>query len=80
MSATTILLPDEVKRIAEDRAAAAGYADTSSYVQALILADAAEPVDAALEAHLLRAMDTPARPMTPADWDEKRKALNEAKP
>jgi len=35
------------------------------------------PVSEELEAELLRALRTPAREMTPSDWDEKRRRLCE---
>ena len=75
MSTATIQLPTEIERLAVARAAAAGHANVSEYVRALILADAAEPISSALESHLLAALETPARTMTPADWNEKRRAL-----
>ena len=46
-------------------------------MQSLILADAAEPIDSALEAHLLRALEEPAVEMTAADWDAKRQRLSD---
>ena len=72
---STISIPEDIKQLAEARAASQGFSGANEYVQSLILADAAEPIDAALEAHLLRALEEPAIEMTAADWDAKRQRL-----
>ena len=77
MAITTIRLPDDVKRIADDRAAESGYTDASAYVRALILADADQPISAELEEHLLRARKTPAIEVTPEFREEKYRKLDE---
>ena len=58
MAIVMIQLPDEIKRIVEDRAAESGYADLSEYVRALILADVDQPITLKLEAQLVRARQT----------------------
>jgi hypothetical protein len=75
MGNSTITLPDHVKQLAEARAAMGGFAGANEYVEALILSDAAEPIGARLEAHLLRAMESPGKQLTPADWDANRARL-----
>ena len=72
----SIAIPEEIKRLADTRAAAAGYASVGDYVGALILADAGEPVSPELEAHLLASLDTTARQVTAEFWDRKRAQLS----
>jgi hypothetical protein len=69
-------LSEHVKNIANARAAAAGYANVFQYIDALILADAGEPISPALEAHLLAALKSPPIEVTPEYWDDKRKNLS----
>jgi len=69
-----IQIAPEVRRLADARAAA-GYPTVAEYVRALILADAGEPITPELESHLLSALKTPAKSVTPAYWDEKRAKL-----
>jgi Arc/MetJ-type ribon-helix-helix transcriptional regulator len=73
----TIQLPDDIKRIADDRAAESGYADTSEYVRALILADVDQPITAELEAHLVRARETRLIEVTPEFRAEKYRKLEQ---
>ena len=75
MADSTITLPDHIRQLAEARAAMGGFAGADEYVQALILSDVAEPIETQLEEHLLRAMESPGKQMTPADWDAKRQRL-----
>jgi len=77
MTTATITLPVDIKRMAETRAAAAGFEDADEYVAALILAGAGEPVSEELEAHLLKALQKPGRLMSSADWDAKRRRLEQ---
>ena len=77
MTSVTINLPDDLKRIADTRAAAAGYANVGEYVGALILADASDPISPELEAHLLKALQTPAKEVSPDYWDAKREKLSD---
>jgi hypothetical protein len=71
----SIAISEEIKRLADTRAAAAGYASVGDYVGALILADAGEPISPELESHLLVALNTPARKVTAEFWDRKRSRL-----
>jgi len=74
---STITLPEHIKQLADARIATRGYSSLDEYVQALILADSAEPIPPELETHLLRALQTPAIELTDADWDEKRRRLTQ---
>ena len=74
MSNVAIKIPDDIKKLADAQAAAAGYTNVEDYVGALIVADA-NPVSADLESHLVAALQSPSREMSAADWDEKRRAL-----
>jgi hypothetical protein len=75
MATSTITLPDHIKQLAESHAASHGFSGADEYVQSLILADAAEPIDAALEAHLVRGLEKPGIELSAGDWDEKRRRL-----
>ena len=72
---STITLPDHIKRLADERAAAAGFGNTDAYIAALILAGAGEPISEALESDLLKSLQSPGREITAADWDAKRQRL-----
>ena len=82
-----IWLPENVKAVAEARAARAGHGSVDAYVESLILADAAEDfsgpshLDIRSHGHLVELLregaSSPAREMTPADWDELRRKLVE---
>lgn len=73
----TIALSEQVTRIAGARAAAAGFSNLSQYIDALILADAGEPISQEVESHLLAAKKTPIIEVTPGYWDEKRHKLSQ---
>ena len=75
MATSTITIPDHIKQLADSSAASHGFSGADEYVQSLILADAGEPIDAVLEAHLMRALEMPGVEMSAADWDEKRRQL-----
>ena len=77
MPAIQVTLTDDERRQAEGRAKELGFPSVEAYVAAVVRADAELPVSEELEAELLQALGTPARDMTPADWDEKRRRLIE---
>ena len=77
MSAIQINLSDRERTDAAARAAELGYASVEEYVADLVRADVELPVSEELEAELLRGLQRPAREMTAADWDEKRRWLIE---
>jgi hypothetical protein len=70
-----ITLSDEIKRIADQRAADRGYPDTTKYVESLIVADAGGPISEELEQHLLKSFQSPLIEATPEYWASKHKAL-----
>ncbi len=78
MATSTITVPEHIKQLAESGAATHGFAGADEYVQSLIQADAAEPIDAALEAHLLQALEEPGVEVSAADWDAKRQKIAES--
>lgn len=77
MPMLTIELPDDVQRQFDAMAAAGGYARVEDYVRDFIIAATAEPISEDLEAHLLKAMESPGRIMERADWEAKARQLVE---
>ncbi|HEY8667902.1 MAG TPA: hypothetical protein VIL86_14660 [Tepidisphaeraceae bacterium] len=89
MSTIRLTIPDDVKAIAEARAAEAGHSDIARYIESLIRLDAAgkdygAPAslsfsnDDELEALLQEAIDGgQAREIADGDWGEKRRRLIE---
>lgn len=82
MATLTVQLPDDVKGLAEARAAEAGYADVGQYLAELIRGDtAAGPADLtvdsddALEALVLGRLDGPSVEMDEADFRQMRQKL-----
>ena len=88
MTRVSIDVPDELHAKMRARAAAMGHGSLEEYLESLVRADA-DPADYGapqhlrvrsrehLESLLKEALDSPAREMTAADWDEKRRALIE---
>jgi hypothetical protein len=84
MARITLELPDDIRARLEARAAKAGRKSVEEHLAALIQADLHEPDDvdygapehltvrsaADLDEKLTHGMASPAREMTPADWDE----------
>ncbi len=79
MATSIITVPEHIKQLAESGAASHGFSGADEYVQSLILANAAEPIDAALESHLLRSLEQTGVEMTAADWDAKRQRLADSR-
>lgn len=75
MATLQIDLPDPLRAAAEARAVEAGFGTVDAYVASLIEADQAVRISAELEAELLAGLSGPARELTAADWDEKRRRL-----
>ena len=83
----TITIPDDVKAIAETRAAEAGYASADEYVAALVRGETVGANDYGAPEHLTvqtheqlvalvrEGLASPAREMTPEDWDRMREEL-----
>lgn len=72
------MIDDEERQRSEARAAELGYANVETYLLALLQADVERPLSEEIENELIEALATPAREMTPADWDEKRRRLIES--
>jgi hypothetical protein len=84
MATLTIQVPEEIKALAEARAAEAGCADVGEYVARLISGEAAVAPeglsvesDAMLEALLLRRLDGASVEMDEADFGRMRSALRD---
>jgi Arc/MetJ-type ribon-helix-helix transcriptional regulator len=63
----TIELPENLAPYFQAQITTGPYATASDYIQALVQADLTQKAD--LERKLLEALDSPATPMTPADWE-----------
>jgi hypothetical protein len=72
-----IELSEDIKRIADQRAADRGYRDVATYVESLIVADAGGPISEELEAHLLKSLQSPGIQVTPEYVESKHRALEE---
>lgn len=77
MATMNISLPDGLREYVEERVAEGGYSTASEYVQDLIREDQKRKGLEKLEALLLEGLDSPSREMTPKDWAEIRRELNE---
>jgi hypothetical protein len=77
MSSINVEISDGERKQAEARAAELGFARLEDYVAALVRNDVELPLSDELEAELLRSLQTPAREISPADWDEKRRRMLE---
>ena len=77
MPSLSIQIPDDLRGKLEARAAEAGHGTLEQYVEALIRADVEADIDPELEAELLKGLASPAREMTPADWEEMRRQLRD---
>ena len=77
MPTLQLTLSDEERSRAETRAKELGFSSVEAYAQSLLATDVELPISDKLEMEILAAMKTPAREMTPADWDEKRRRLIE---
>ncbi len=84
MASLTIQLPQDVKTLAESRAAEAGCASVDEYLAQLVRGEAASApealvvdTDEQLEALLLRRLDGPSVEMDGGDFDRSRERLRE---
>ena len=84
MATLTVQVPEEVKTLAEARAAEAGCADVGEYLAQLICGDAAVApeglsveMDAALERLLLRRLDGASVEMDEDDFARMRRSLRD---
>ncbi len=66
MATLQLNLPEQIKTAAEQRAAAGGYTSVDSYIASLIEADKIAPISDALEAELIKGLNSgPAVEITP---------------
>lgn len=79
MPTVKISLPEDVKNQAEAQAARAGQT-LEQYVANLIIAHTDQPVGPALEAELLKGLDSPARELSPQSWEDKKQRFEERLP
>jgi len=69
METVSITLPDSIRLYVEEQVAKGGYGTLSEYVAHLIQTDQKQQVRAALEAEVLKGLDSgESTPMTSGDW------------
>jgi antitoxin ParD1/3/4 len=76
MSILELPLPESLKRFVESQAAARGYASSSDYVVALLRALERRQAWEGLEPLVLEGLATPAREVTPQDWQSYREEID----
>lgn len=74
---TTITLSKSLRARARARAAERGCRDLSDYLKRLIDEDSPAPIDAEIEATLLKRLDGRSREITPAGWEAKRRSVRQ---
>ena len=75
MTRIQLEISDEDRRKAMARAIELGYSSVESYVRSLMDDDMEADLAPEIEAELLKALQSPAHVMRPADWDEMRRRL-----
>jgi antitoxin ParD1/3/4 len=80
MATMNISLPEPMKQFVEEQVGKGGYASVSEYLRELIRDAQRRAAKRDLEAKLLEGMDSPAREMTPADWDALRRRVYDHHP
>lgn len=76
MTTVTISLPPDVKELAEAEAAKSGHS-LDEYVARLILSQADQPIDPAMEAELLKGLQSPARDFSQSEWQARKQRRGE---
>ena len=69
MSRFDLHLPEELRQFVNDQVSTGSYPSASEYFCELVEADRLRKLKGELEAKLSEALNEPAEPMTPADWD-----------
>jgi hypothetical protein len=77
MPMVSVPVADDLNASLEERSRAAGFENLGDYIAALLRAGIGTPVDAETERLLLEGLESPAREVTRADWDEKVRRFNE---
>ena len=77
MTSLNISLPEALREFIDEQVATGGYGTASEYIQELLRrAQKEQEEQERLESLLLKALDSPAREMTPQEWDDiRREAL-----
>lgn len=71
METMNIALPEAMKQFVQAQVERGGYSSVSEYVRDLIRTDQKEKAREALEAEILRGLDSgTSTPMSPGDWSE----------
>ncbi len=77
LTSMTVSLPATQKAYVKAQASVSGCSTPSEYIRRLIHADQRAREMEALERKILEGLDSPAREMTPGDWQELRGTLRE---
>lgn len=75
LTSMTVSLPTSQKEYVKEQATASGCSTPSEYIRRLIHADQKAREQEALERKILEGLDSSARQMTPAAWQEFRSSL-----
>jgi antitoxin ParD1/3/4 len=76
METVSVTLPDSIRLYVEEQVAKGGYGSVSEYVAHLIQTDQKEQVRTALEAEVLKGLDSgESTPMTAGDWQQIREEV-----
>jgi antitoxin ParD1/3/4 len=80
MTTLSLTLTDSLKEFVETQATAAGFASPSDYVEALLREAQKRQAWVKVEALIVEGMQTPARGMTSADWEQLRRDIEPFRP
>lgn len=75
LTSMTVSLPASQKDWVKDQARSTGCSTPSEYIRRLIHADQQSHAREELERKILEGLDSPAREMTPEDWESLRRTL-----
>jgi antitoxin ParD1/3/4 len=76
MTTMNISLPDSMRAFIEQKVTQGGYSTASEYIRQLVREDQKQAAQQRLEALLIEGLDSgPAKEMTAADWEERRRRL-----
>ena len=77
MTSMNISLPEPLKAFVEEQVNICGYGTVSEYIRELVRQDQKRKAQERLEALLVQGLNSPAHPITAADWDRIDKAVEE---
>jgi len=75
MATMNISLPDSLREYVEGQVCEGGYSTASEYFRELVRADQKRKARERIEELLMEGLNSPAREMTPSDWDEIRREV-----